>query len=117
MTTIFVLRYHEFSPPEGAEGVTHAWPRSRLITGFFWGGEAKDPPCVTAVERHAVPRAPLSPLEYQLNTSPPTLTSHRRTVLAKATGNANLFVQTNKKTNSSFVALGHCTEILPRIAP
>ena len=32
----------DFSPPEGAEGETHAWPRSRLITGFR-GGEAKDP--------------------------------------------------------------------------
>ena len=29
----------DFSPPEGAEGVTHAWPRSRLIPGF--GGEGK----------------------------------------------------------------------------
>ena len=44
----------DFSPPEGAEGVTHAWPRSRLITGFR-GGEAKDP---LARERWSVTRSP-----------------------------------------------------------
>ena len=38
----------DFSPPEGAEGETHAWPRSR-------GGEAKDPP---AGERWSVTRSP-----------------------------------------------------------
>ena len=57
----------DFSPPEEAEGVTHACagvPANHRV----WGGEAKDPPCVAAVERHAVPRAPLSPLENQLNT-------------------------------------------------
>ena len=32
----------DFRPPEGAEGLTHAWPRPRLITGFR-GEEAKDP--------------------------------------------------------------------------
>ena len=44
----------DFSPPEGAEGVTHAWPRSRLITGFR-GGEAKDP---LSRERWSVTRSP-----------------------------------------------------------
>ena len=44
----------DFSPPEGAEGETHAWPRSRLITGFR-GGEAKDP---LAGERWSVTRSP-----------------------------------------------------------
>ena len=44
----------DFSPPEGAEGETHAWPRSRLITGFR-GGEAKDP---FARERWSVTRSP-----------------------------------------------------------
>ena len=44
----------DFSPPEGAEGGTHAWPRSRLITGFR-GGEAKDP---FARERWSVTRSP-----------------------------------------------------------
>ena len=44
----------DFSPPEGAEGGTHAWLRSRLITGFG-GGEAKDPP---ALQRWSVTRSP-----------------------------------------------------------
>ena len=57
----------DFSPPEGAEGETHAWPRSRLIAGFRGGGGER-PTRGRAVERHAVPRAPLSPLEDQLNT-------------------------------------------------
>ena len=61
----------DFSPPEGAEGVTHAWPRSRLITGFRGGGGER-PIRERAMERHAVPRAPLlQNLEYQLNTPPP----------------------------------------------
>ena len=45
-----------------------------------WGGGAIDPPCFTAVERHAVPRAPLSPMEYQLNTPPGSLAMDRRAV-------------------------------------
>ena len=75
----------DFSPPEGAEGVTHAWPRSRLITGFRGGGGER-PIRERAMERHAAPRAPLlQNLEYQLNTPlSQTVQSHQKVIAMDA---------------------------------
>ena len=61
------LESRNLSPPKGAEGGTHAWPRPRLITGFGGGGGER-PIRVRTVERHAVPRAPPPQFEDQLNT-------------------------------------------------